>query len=92
MFEAMRSLLNSKKDPELMDAELLGLLSTQRGTMAASGLRGSVGQIKSLRFVRERKQGIDDLVTYEIIFEKATLPMNLTVTREGKLARFDVPE
>lgn len=90
LFETMRALLNSQKDPKLMDTELLGMLSSMRGKIAASGLRGAVGQIKSLRYISERKQGSDTVLTYEMIFEKATIPMFLTITKEGKLARFDV--
>jgi len=90
LFRTMQTLLNSQKNAELMDSELLGVLSSSRGSAGVAGLRAALGQIKSLRYRDHESLGTDTVYVYEIIFEKATVPMKLTVTKEAKLARFDV--
>lgn len=75
--------------PTFADAaeELKGLMS-QRGRSAAAGFRTAFGKVRSMEYIKERKQGDDTEVFYRVHGKSTPGVLKFLIDKDGKLVRF----
>ncbi|MDI9640946.1 serine hydrolase domain-containing protein [Kamptonema cortianum] len=90
VIDAVNSLLSGEMNPSLVDEEARAFFGTTRGAASRQAAGISVGKVKAIRLLSDKKEGQDTELRYKAYCTRGDFIMTILWSNEGKVVRLSL--